>query len=342
MKNVLKLFLILIVFTSCENYLDKSITIELSEKEIQQSLERDSLIYNYHKEFEVYRDTLSSNEELKNKFEPITYGDITILREVFGKEYDSFRDSIRENILKPRWEEEFGYIDTKIDSILSFYFDNPIDLSKYVKVELSKVDTEYYRSIGGISEVDLGFKLTPLKGTIQQLIFSFTYTPKIGGRTYSHRYRTTEPFSRSVVRYWEVGYSERNLLGGETPYTIKRDYDVSIEVEKIRYKNENISKERDDIPFEVEMLKKYMDKDSSISVGLTDDETDLISNLMVETYRKSVSEKVLNLKYESYDDYSRNGLEPIMDSVMDSKTRNRELMEELFEFLYEVEKLKKD
>ena len=341
MKNVLKLFLILIVFTSCENYLDKSITIELSEKEIQQSLERDSLIYNYHKEFEVYRDTLSSNEELKNKFEPITYGDIRILREVYGKEYESFRDSIRENTLKPKWEEQFGYIDTKIDSVLSFYFDNPIDLSKYVKVDLSKVDTEYYRSIGGISDVDLGFKLTPLKGTIQQLIFSFTYTPKIGGKTYSHRYRTTEPFSRSVVRYWEVDYSERNLLGGETPYTIKRDYDVSIEIEKIRYENENISKERDDIPFEVEMLKKYLDRDSSLSVGLTDDEMDLISNLMVETYRKSVSDKVLNLKYESYDDYSRNELEPIMDSVMDSKTRNRELMEDLFEFLYELEKSKK-
>jgi hypothetical protein len=341
MKNVLKLFLILIVFTSCENYLDKSITIELSEKEIQQSLERDSLIYNYHKEFEVYRDTLSSNKELRNKFEPITYGDISTLREVYGKKYDSFRDSIKENILKPKWEEEFGFIDTKIDSVLSFYFDNPIDLSKYVKVELSKVDTEYYRSIGGISEVDLGFKLTPLKGTIQQLIFSFTYTPKIGGKTYSHRYRTTEPISRSVVRYWEVDYSERSLLGGRTPYTIKRDYDVSIEIEKIRYRNENLSKERDDIPFEVEMVKKYMDGDSSLSVGLTNDERDLISNLMVETYRKSVSEKVLNLKYESYDDYSRNQLEPIMDSVMDSKTMNRELMEDLFLLMYEVKKSKK-
>lgn len=341
MKNPQILFLFIILFTSCENYLDKSITIQLSEKEIQNSLERDSLIYNYHREFEVYRDTLSSNVELKKKFEPITYRDIVILREVYGKEYDSFRDSIKENILKPNWEEEFGYIDTKIDSVLSFYYDNPIDLSKYVKIELSKIDTEYYRSIGGISEVDLGFKLTPLKGTVQQLIFSFTYTPKIGGKTYSHRYRTTEPFNRSVVRYWEVDYSEKKLLGGETPYTIKRDYDVSIEIEKIRYKNENLSKERDDIPFEVEMLKKSMDGDLSLSVGLTNDDRDLISNLMVESYRKSVSEEVLSLPYKSYDDFSRNGLEPIMDSVMDSKTMNRELMEELFLFLYEMEKSNK-
>lgn len=341
MKNVLKLFLVIIFLTSCENYMDKSIIIELSEKEIQKSLEGDSLIYNFHKEFKVYRDTLSSNGGLKKKFEPITYSDIRILREVYGKEYDSFRDSIKENILKPKWEEEFGYIDTKIDSVLSFYYDNPIDLSKYVKVELSKVNTEYYGSIGGISEVNLGFKLTPLKGTIQQLIFSFTYTPKIGGKSYSHRYRTVEPFNRSIVRYWEVDYSEKRELGGETPYTFMRDYDVSIQIEKIRYKNENLSKEREDIPFEVEMLKKSIDGDLSISVGLTNDDRDLISNLMVESYRKSVSEEVLSLPYESYDDYSRNGLKPIIDSVMDSKTMNRELMEELFLFLYEMEKSNK-
>jgi hypothetical protein len=84
-----------------------------------------------------------------------------------------------------------------------------------------------------------------------------------------------------------------------------------------------------------------MDGDSSLSVGLTNDERDLISNLMVETYRKSVSEKVLNLKYEPYEDYSRNELEPIMDSIIDSKTMNRELMEDLSLLMYEVKKSKK-
>lgn len=312
--NRILMFLGLSIFLiSCSGYLDKPITDKLTDKELQSSLENDSIIYNIHNNIlSVVRDTFNVSIELKNKYKSLTYKDYY--------DYNKFRnnaqyfDSIKNNIVKPKWNKEYGYVFNKIDSLYDSYYSNPINLEDYVKVELGKVDTEYYDYSGGIRGVDLGFRLTPKKGTIQQIVFKYTYKPKIGGKEYSHRCRTTKPFSRSVTRWWGVDYLEEKILGGETPYTIKRDYDFDIEILKIRYKNENLSNDEMDIPFEVRKRKEYIDKNNKV---------------MVAAYEKNISETLLKLPYKSLDDY----FSPIKDSIVVSNIGKLDVIKD-FESLF--------
>jgi len=299
MNRILIFFGISIFLMSCSGYLDKPITDKLTDGELKSSLKIDSVIYNFHNEvLSVVRDTFNISIELKNKYNSLTYGDLYDYYE-FNNNTQYF-DSIKDNIVKPKWDKEYGFVLDKIDSLYDSYYSNPIDLEDYVKVELGKVDTEYYGYSGGIREVDLGFRLTPKKGTIQQMVFEYTYKPKIGGKEYTHRCRTTKPFSKSVIRWWGVNYSEEKILGGETPYTIKRDYDFDINILKIRYKNENLSNDEMDIPFELRMRKKYMEENDKN---------------MVASYEKDISEKLLKLPYKTLEDYYK----PIKDSILLSK-----------------------
>ena len=294
---------------SCSGYLDKPITDKLTDGELKSSLKIDSIIYNYHNEvLSLVRDSINTSTELKNKYQSLTYGDIYDYYE-FNNNTQYF-DSIKNNIVKPKWDKEYGYVFNKIDSLSDSYFSNPIDLEDYVKVELAKINTEYYDYVGGIRDVDLGFRLTPKKGTIQQIIFQYTYKPKIGGKEYSHRCRTTKPFSRSILRWWSVDYSEEKILGGETPYTINRDYDFDIEILKIRYKNENLSNDEMDIPFELRMRKEYMEKNDK---G------------MVRYYDKKISEELLKVPFKSLDDY----FSPIKDSILLSNIDKLETIKDL-------------
>ncbi len=311
MKKLLLLFVFFIL--SCSGYLDKPITAQLSKKELQASLEKDSAIYNLHNNvLSVVRDTFNLSIELKNKYKSLTYRDYY--------DYNKFTtntqyfDSIKNNLVKPKWNKEYGYVFSKIDSLYDSYYSNPIDLEDYVKVELSKIDTEYYEYSGGISDVSLGFRLTPLKGTIQQIIFQYTYKPKIGGKEYTHRRRTTKPFGRSVLRWWEVDYSEKRILGGETPYTIKRDYDFDIDILKIRYNNENLSNDEMDIPHKLRMLKKYRE---------------LNDEGMIKLYEKDVSEELLNLPYKTLEEY----FTPIRDSILGNNIGNLDIIKD-FESLF--------
>ena len=318
MKKIYILFTTSIIFglTSCGNYLDKPITKELTEKELNNSLIElnsdlliDSTLYSFHNGLKLIRDTLKLDINLKEKFNSLTYRDYYEYTRL--RNDNSFFDSLSQNVFKPKYESKYGRLKEKIDSLYESYYINPIKLEDYVKVELGDVDTEYYYS-GGISDVSLGFKLTPLKGTIQQIVFQYKYKPKIGGKEYTHRCRRTKPFSRRVGSYWEVDYSERNILGGETPSTIKRDYDFDIKILKIRYNNENLSNDDMDIPFEIRMRKKYTEEGDQS---------------MVEYYTKDISEEYLNQKYISYKEF----LEPKKDSVIKSLTPKYNTINDLFD-----------
>ncbi len=310
---ILLFFGVSIFLISCSGYLDKPITDKLTDGQLKSSLEKDSIIYRLHnKVLSVVRDTFNISIELKNKYKSLTYRDFYNYNKFTNN--TQYFDSIKNNIVKPKWDKEYGYVFSKIDSLYDSYFSNPIDLEDYVKVELAKINTEYYDYVGGIKDVDLGFRLTPKKGTVQQIIFQYTYKPKIGGKEYSHRCRTTKPFSRSILRWWSVDYSEEKILGGETPYTINRDYDFDIEILKIRYKNENLSNDFMDIPFELRMRKEYMEKNDKGMVAL---------------YEKDISEKLLKLPFKTLDDYYT----PIKDSIIVSNVDKLNLIED-FESLF--------
>jgi len=118
-------------------------------------------------------------------------------------------------------------------------------LDKYVKIELANISKEYYDYIGELKEVNLGFRMTPLQGAVQQIRFDYGYKAKIhGDDNYyeKHRFIETDPLNSPRIGYWEVDYSDNDKFAGKNVETYLRDYNVYIEVVEIRKDGKGFSK----------------------------------------------------------------------------------------------------
>ncbi|MEJ0104195.1 MAG: hypothetical protein WDO19_17235 [Bacteroidota bacterium] len=151
---------------------------------------------------------------------------------------------------------------SKTDSALNYWhkYLEENSLNKYVNIELFRIDKEYYEYLGGIREVSLGFRLTPLQGTIEQVRFTYGYKPKINGdnKYYEkHNCISTSPFSSPTTKYWEVGYSDKDNFAGKNVETFLRDYNLYIEITSIRKDGINISTDDVSIPEKVSACFKY-------------------------------------------------------------------------------------
>src|SRR5690606_11242540 len=133
------------------------------------------------------------------------------------------------------WEKTYSKYLNSADSVLNYWqkFKEENSLSKYVKIELISIRKEYYDYIGGLKEVDLGFRMTPLKGPVQQFRFNYGFKAKIHGESAyyeKHRCIETDPLLSPRIGYWEVKYSEKDKFAGKNVETFLRDYDFHIEV----------------------------------------------------------------------------------------------------------------
>lgn len=248
------------VLSSCNNISDKPVFEKLNTEELVKAIKSDTSFTNF---YENIREKVDEFDDIqKAKFNDVTY------RRLF--KYVKFsQDTIYWKPLYEKWgkeyEKEFGIYSNKADSILNYWekFLEENSLDKYVKVELAQIDKEYYEYIGELKEVNLGFKLTPLQGTIEQIRFNYGYKAKINGDKYFERHNciSTSPFSFPTIRYWKVGYLEKNDFAGKTVETFLRDYNLQIEVTNIRKDGVNISIDDFNIPEVVTDYFNYGDKD---------------------------------------------------------------------------------
>ena len=226
---------------SCSNIPNTSIFDPIDAKTLAKISETDSLFANLYGE--LRDDVKDFNEIEKAKFKDITYRDCY--------ELDAFyRDTAAHRPLYDKWTAEWnefysGY-DVQADSIITFWrnYKKEHALSRYVTVEFSAIDKDYYTYSYEVKDVDLCFLLTPVDGPVQQVKFRYRYSAKIN-RAYGdwHNCITTDPFSSPVRRYWAVDYSDEKTLKNESTYSFLRDYDIEIEVTDVRKDgiNHNIS-----------------------------------------------------------------------------------------------------
>ncbi len=249
-----------LILSSCSNISDKPVSEKLSTDELAKAIKSDTSFTTFYENIRKKVDELDDIK--KAKFNEVTY------RRLF--KYVKFsQDTIYWKPLYKKWEseyeKEFGIYSTKADSTLNYWkkFLEENSLDKYVKVELAQIDKEYYSYIGELKEVNLGFRLTPLQGPIEQIRFNYGYKAKINGDKYFERHNciSTSPFSSPTIRYWEVGYSDKNDFAGKTVETFLRDYNLQIEVTKIRKNGVNISTDDFNIPEEVSDYFTYGDED---------------------------------------------------------------------------------
>jgi hypothetical protein len=256
----LLIFGLAIILASCNKISDKHVSEKLSTDELSKAIKSDTLFTSFYENIRKGDDEIDDIK--KAKFNDVTY------RRLF-KYYKFLQDTTYWKPLYEQWEKDwkndFGIYTTKADSTLNYWkkylAENSLD--KYVKVKLAQIDKEYYDYIGELKEVNLGFRLTPLQGAIEQIRFNYGYKAKINGDKYfeKHNCISTSPFSSSIVRYWEVGYSDKDDFAGKSVETFLRDYNLQIEITSIRKNGVNISTDDFDVPEEVSDYFIYGEND---------------------------------------------------------------------------------
>lgn len=237
-------------FNSCNSISDKPVSEKLSTVELSKALKSDTMFTSF---YENIRKSVDEMDDIKKaKFNDVTY------RRLFDY-YKFLRDTTYWKPLSEKWEKDwkkdFGIYSSKADSTIDYWkkylAENSLD--KYVKIELAQIDKDYYDYIGELKDVSLGFRLTPLRGSIEQICFNYGYKAKINGDKYyqKHNCISTSPFSAPTIRYWAVGYSEKDDFAGKSVKTFLRDYNLQVEITSIRKNGVNISTDDFKVPEEI-------------------------------------------------------------------------------------------
>lgn len=256
MRYFFSLFVVLFI-CSCNLVPNRSIFEPLTTDELAAIIKRDSLFVDFYEAQEDAREQLGDID--KARYKDITYRDLY-------KMIQYSRDTIVWKSLSEKWDVEwnlqFGECQNKVDSVLNYWrlYKENNSLDKYIKVEFAVIDKEYYSYSSDVKNVNLGFRLTPAQGTVDQVRFSYRYSAKINDfYGEKHNCILTSPFCGPIIRYWEVDYSDEKNLKGETTSSFLRDYDVEIEVTNVRKDGINYSINDLDIP---QSVAQVFDTDS--------------------------------------------------------------------------------
>jgi hypothetical protein len=307
MRNLIYL-LFIVLLASCNSTLDKSIFEPLTVEELKSSIEKDSLFEYTYVDITYVRDSVLTSDLEKVKYTDLTYSQI--------HDYNLFRfdttyfNPIYERIEK-EWDEKFGIYKEEVDSVSNYWKkyieDNSIE--QYVLIELVGIDKEYYSYGNDVRNVNLGFRLTPLKGKIEQVRFGYSIEAKINEKEKDDFYssyssfldkswcRASSPFSGPVVRYWEADYTNEKILKSQTLKTFLRDYNIHIEVDKIRKDGENMSADDLNIPQALKNHWKYEKREDSLQdLYFGDVVIEVLNKEYMSEFEYTLQEKVKILK----------------------------------------------
>jgi len=312
MKKIIYLLFALFGLISCNSPLDKSIFEPLSVEDLKKSIESDSLFKGTYEYIVYIRDTVLKSDMEKVKFADLTYDQVHEFA-LFSSDTTYFKPIIER--IEKEWTEKYDIYGEQVDSVSNYWkkYKEENSIEQYVKIELVEIDKEYYSYGNDVRNVNLGFRLTPLKGRIEQVRFGYSIEAKINEKEnddiYSSLYssldknwcRSTSPFSRPVVRYWEADYTNEKILKYKTLKTFLRDYNIHIEVDKIRKDGKNMSKDDLNIPKAIEHHWEYENKEEEYLRDLYFD--DVVKEILNKDYMKEYEyrrqeiDKILKEKY---------------------------------------------
>jgi len=302
MKNTLMILLLAVVLVSCNNIPNKSIFEPLTMKELGSIIKKDTLFEDFYRKQQA---TAAKFGEIdKARYSDVTYRSLYKMMQFVQ---DSTQITpLYKNAMK-EWNNKFGSYHAKVDSVLNYWSDYKQDnsLDNYVKIEFKEIDKEYYSYNHGVKNVNLGFTLTPLQGEIEQVKFNYRYSAKIndifGDK---HNCISTAPFSKPVVRYWEVGYSDEKTLKNTTTDSFVRDYDIEIEVTHVRKDGNN-----------------YRIEDLNIPRSVTNVfETDSVrSPYLYSSYKEDIIKELLNTDYIKDYQFVENKVKEVLEEKFPSE-----------------------
>lgn len=254
------LFATVIILSSCSHGMNKSIIEPMTVDELRANM-KDTTFTNFYDQTQQFSKWILSSDVRQAK-----YGDITYKR---LKKYDTHaRDTSFFGKKERVWKEEYAKLypdySQQVDSIMNYWraYKDSYNMDSLVTIEFSDLWKEYYSYSNDVKNVNIGFRITPLKGKIDQLIFRYQMKTKVSNDGKidlfeGHRCIATSPISTSKILYWEADYSDEKILENRSSSEVKRDYDFNIELVNVRINGENYEDKLKAIPEPVHMSLKY-------------------------------------------------------------------------------------
>lgn len=306
MKKLVYLFLGILLVASCSsNGMKKSITEPLSVDELKKNIKRDTSFTDFYSDVQELREWVIAQDVRQAKYGDITYKQL--------KKYEKHgSDTTFFNKKREGWKEEYAKLypnyDAQLDSILAYWraYKEQYNMDSLVVIEYDRLWKEYYSYSGEVRDVNIGFKITPLKGKIDQLIFRYEMKTKVSNdgssSIYSslwnsHRCVATSPITKPTTLYWEADYSDEKTLKGRSSEEVKRDYDFIIELVNVRVDGENYEDKLNLIPESVSRYLRWEDED-----------------FMSDYYKAEIIKELVNKDYKSFNDYSYSLIDAEMKS----------------------------
>ena len=214
----------------------KSILEPLSIEELKANM-KDTAFSDFYSEVQKL-----SNWIMISDIRHAKYGDITYKQ--LKKYIDHQNDTIYFKKKWEKWEDDYKKnhksYDREFDSIMTYWnsYKELYNMDSIVKIEFSDIWKEYYSYSYGVKNVNIGFKITPLKNTIDQLTFIYEMKSKISNDgelsyTNSHRCLSSSPIKTAKTLYWEADYSDEKKLKDKNTEEVKRDYVFIIKLQNV-------------------------------------------------------------------------------------------------------------
>ena len=314
---------LLLVFTtalvSCSDHgMGKSIVEPLTVDELRANM-KDSTFNDFYDYVQKLRSWIIESDVRQAKYGEVSY---KRLKKYFTHSQDTVFFNKKEEEWNQTYESMYPDYNKQVDSIMAYWrsYKEQYSMDSLVDIEFDGLRKEYYYS-GGVSNVYLGFKITPLKGTVDQLIFRYRMQLKVNsdrsnslyGLFDSHRCAATSPITTAKTLYWEADYSDEDALKGKSSSEAKRDYDFIIELVNIRVNGENYEDKLNLIPDPVR---------NALSLSTSEN----------NYYKDDIIKLLINPEYKSYYDYAR----PLYEAEM------KDYDSDVYELLEEYEGRKQD
>lgn len=241
------------VLVSCDKVPNTSVFEPIDTKTLGEIFKNDTSFIKVYEHLQSY--TVQFNEIDRARFSDITYRGVNNMFKLYA-------DTVKINPMEEKWEKEwyekYEKYEVQADSAIKYWkgYIEKNSLSRFVKIEFDHIDKDYYEYIHEVKEVDLGFKITPIDGPIEQLCFNYKYCAKINDINYADKHNCicTSPIHNSVVRYWKVEYSDEKRLQYVSTSDFIRDYDIVFEITEIRKDGVNYSQDDWKIPTSVRIF----------------------------------------------------------------------------------------
>ncbi|WP_421892527.1 hypothetical protein [Marinoscillum sp.] len=236
--------------------------------ELKEVIDEDSTFADTYKYIQYTNDSI-----LKSEFDKVKWLDLTYERlhnyTIFSKDTSYFNPIFER--LKAEWDTLYApYLD-QVDSLSKYWakyeYENSID--RYVLIEPAEIYKERYSYSNNVKSVSIGFRLTPLKGRIDQIRFGYRILSKLQEddnesalssllSSYDMTWcRASSPLSKPDILYWETNYTNEKLLKYISFRELIRDYDIVIKIDEIRVNGVNLSDDDLKIPKSIKNYWKY-------------------------------------------------------------------------------------